>query len=53
MRIDRVGRARYNCWVSFQVSVKMILADILYDLEAVPAVQVTDHTQQEKGPMLC
>jgi hypothetical protein len=38
--------------VSFQVSVNVILADIRYDLEALPALQVTDYTQQESGPML-
>ena len=39
--------------VSLWVSVKLILADILYDLEALRALQVTDYTQQEKSPMLC
>ena len=34
------------CGVSFWVSVKVILADILYDLAALPALQVTDYTQQ-------
>jgi hypothetical protein len=35
------------------VSVNVILADIRYDLEALPALQVADYTQQESDPMLC
>jgi len=38
--------------VPFWVSVKVKVADILYDLEALPERQVTEYTRQVKGPML-
>jgi hypothetical protein len=37
----------------FQVSGKVILADILYYVEALRERQVTEYTRQEKGPMFC
>jgi len=34
------------------MSVKVILADIYYDLEALPALQVIEYTSRESSPML-
>ena len=58
-----VGLARKRCVllipignsikVSLWVSVKVILADIYYYLEALQERQLTEYTRQEKGPMLC
>jgi len=39
--------------VSLWVSVKVIVRDVFYDLEAVAERQVIEYALQEKGPMLC
>jgi len=50
--IEPYGRSGLYLEVSFQVSVKMILADIYYDSEAPRERQVIEYMQEENGPML-